>query len=114
MTTTPTTTPAAMPATLVLLDFLLTGVAVADDVESGPAEAERVTTTVSPGATLVTTDGAAVVLDAALVAAEEAAVDDAADEAAEVELFDEEAADDAADPPTAWTLVWLPVVYIDQ
>ena len=54
-TTTPTTTPTAMPATFVPpeLDDELDG----DPVEDAAADAGRVTTTVCPVTTLVTTDG---------------------------------------------------------
>ena len=54
--TTPTTTPAAMPATLGLLDLeLAVELAVGDDVAL--EDADMVTTIVCPGA--VTTDGGA-------------------------------------------------------
>lgn len=87
--TTPTTTPAAMPATLVLdlCSLLVTAplleVAVAAEV------GDKVTSTVVPGATLVTTEGAAVVVPAADVAF----VPD------EVVVAESEALDDEEDAP---------------
>ena len=61
-TTTPTTTPAAIPATFGFEPEL--------DDESEADEGVSVTTTVLPGPTLVTTDGAAVVDVGSLVVVE--------------------------------------------
>lgn len=69
---TPTTTPAAIPAVLVLLFFELDEV----DVEEVPSVADRVTTTVVPGATLVLTTGVFVVPDLVVVPDAAVVVDD--------------------------------------
>lgn len=73
MATTPTTTPAATPATLVpplFLELLVEGLPVAS-----PCEAGCVTTTVVPGATLVTTVDAPLVAPGVLVVTDELMVD---------------------------------------
>lgn len=89
MTTTPTTTPAAMPAVLVLPLLCSLFSEEGTDVALAPSVAERVMTTVLPGASLVTTTGAFVVVEAADVAdVEEAAV---VDDAAVEEAWDDEA-----------------------
>lgn len=80
MTTTPTTTPAAMPAVfdLLLCSFLSSESGL--EVALAALVADRVMTTVLPGASLVITTGVFVVDEAAdVIKVEEAAVvDDAA------------------------------------
>jgi len=107
--TTPTTTPTAMPTVLEPPD-LCPGVADADCVDCVWLAA-CVTTTVLPGVILVTTEGAAEVVDGVFeddaAAFEEAAEPDAADDADEPEEDD----DPDEEPPER---VPDPVRYTDQ
>ena len=95
------TTPAAIPATLGPLDLASADGVVVLDVWADCGAA--VTMTVRPGAMLVTTDGAAVV------------VVEADDPAWAVDFEDvAAAADDAEEESTFATPLWVPVRYTDQ
>lgn len=90
--TTPTTTPAAMPAVLLPPDFLF-----ASDVDVAPFEADSVMTTVLPGASLVMRVGPSVV-DVALPVV----VDELTDvvELMVVDELEPLLVDDELDPPS--------------
>lgn len=106
-----------MPATFGPLDFLTASALGVDDAVESAFAAGIVTTTVWPGATLVTTDGAAVVVFAEAVVVAGVEEVDAADvvlatDDVVLDVDDDDDVDD--DASMAWTLLSEPVRYIDQ
>jgi hypothetical protein len=102
---TPTTTPAAIPATLVLDLWSAVGVAPASEA----CAAGWVTTTVWPGAMLVTTDGVAVVEDALVDAGGADEVNGLLEDATDDSVGELADALDTVPPPDWATLFSVPV-----